>query len=254
MFGSSADTATGKGKQGKDAQTSANPSQEGGVSFADRLKSIQEQFKTEQELKQQQYIEDQVALQDALNKKLIDEQEYYDASQKLAEAHENSLRAIRATAWANDLGAAADFFGSMEGIAQMGGKKMLKVAKAFGAAQALVATFQAAAQAMADWSTFSPYQKLAAYAAILAQGLSAVKAIKGVSENGGGGSGGRAGGGAAAGGGSGGGTGGGGGPTTTFAFTLVNDPMGFGEKFARQFIDQLNSTQRNGGQIRGVIA
>lgn len=43
-------------------------------------------------------------------------------------------------------------------------------------------------------------------------------------------------------------------PTTTFHFTLMNDPMGFGEKFARQFIDQLNSTQRNGGQIRGVIA
>ena len=43
-------------------------------------------------------------------------------------------------------------------------------------------------------------------------------------------------------------------PTTTFSFTLMNDPMGFGEKFARQFIDQLNSTQRNGGQIRGVIA
>ena len=26
------------------------------------------------------------------------------------------------------------------------------------------------------------------------------------------------------------------------------------EKFARQFIDQLNATQRNGGTIRGVIA
>ena len=52
----------------------------------------------------------------------------------------------------------------------------------------------------------------------------------------------------------GGGAGGGAGPVTTFQFTLTNDPMGFGEKFARQFIDQLNSTQRNGGQIRGVIA
>ena len=43
-------------------------------------------------------------------------------------------------------------------------------------------------------------------------------------------------------------------PATTFAFTLQNDPMGFGESFARQLIDQLNSTQRNGGQIRGVLA
>jgi hypothetical protein len=50
------------------------------------------------------------------------------------------------------------------------------------------------------------------------------------------------------------GGGGGAAPTTTFSFTMMNDPMGFGEKFARQFIDQLNSTQRNGGTIRGVIA
>jgi hypothetical protein len=85
--------------------------------------------------------------------------------------------------------------------------------------------------------------------------MSAVAAIRGVSDSGGGGGGG-------GGGGRGGGRGGGGGssapaaasPTTTFQFTLMNDPMGFGEKFARQFIDQLNATQRNGGQIRGVIA
>jgi len=41
---------------------------------------------------------------------------------------------------------------------------------------------------------------------------------------------------------------------TTFAFTIQNDPMGFGESFARQMIEQLNASQRNGGRIQGVIA
>jgi hypothetical protein len=42
-------------------------------------------------------------------------------------------------------------------------------------------------------------------------------------------------------------------PTTTFRFTLQNDPMGFGESFARQMIEQLNEANRNGGQIKGVL-
>jgi len=89
----------------------------------------------------------------------------------------------------------------------------------------------------------------ASAAAVIAKGIGFVAAIRGVSASGGGG---------------GVSSGGGGGsapaaapaqqPATTFAFTLQNDPMGFGESFARQLIDQLNSTQRNGGQIRGVMA
>lgn len=42
-------------------------------------------------------------------------------------------------------------------------------------------------------------------------------------------------------------------PTTTFQFTLQNDPMGFGEQFARQMIEQLNEASANGGRVRGVL-
>jgi hypothetical protein len=132
---------------------------------------------------------------------------------------------------------------------------MLRISKVFAAAQAIVDTIKAAVQAMTNPLLIDPASKFAAYAAVFAKGMSAVAAIKSVSESGGGGGGG----------GSGGRRGGGASsaassapaaasPTTTFSFTLMNDPMGFGEKFARQFIDQLNSTQRNGGTIRGVIA
>ena len=251
--GGTAPDATKGTKGAKDAQTSANPSKEEGMYFVDRLKRIQDHFKTERELLVAEYEADQQVLDNALLNKRISEEEYYALSQKLAQEHQSTLQAIQATSIQNNLGAASDFFGSMAQIFEMGGKKTTKIAKVFAIAQALISTFQGAAKAL----TLPFPANLAAYATTLAQGLSAVASIKGINENGGGG--GSAGGkGAARGGmssgGGGGGGAGGGGPTTTFQFTLMNDPMGFGEKFARQFIDQLNSTQRNGGQIRGVIA
>lgn len=252
MFGGDGAAADGKGGKGtKDAQTPANPSQEEGMYFADRLKRIQDHFKTERELLQAEYAADQQVLDNALLNKRISEEEYYALSQKLAQEHQDTLKAIQATALQTNLGAASDFFGSMAQIFEMGGKKTTKIAKVFAIAQALISTFQGAAKAL----TLPFPANLAAYATTLAQGLSAVASIKSINENGGGGGsvGGKGSKGSAASSG-GGGAGGGGGPTTTFQFTLMNDPMGFGEKFARQFIDQLNSTQRNGGQIRGVIA
>jgi len=251
--GGTTNAADGKAKKGpKDPQTSANPSQEEGMYFADRLKRIQEHFKTERELLVAEYQADQAVLDNALLNKRISEEQYYALSQKLAQDHQQALREIQATSLNTNLNAASDFFGSMAQIFEMGGKKTTKIAKVFAIAQALISTFQGAAKAL----TLPFPANLAAYATTLAQGLSAVASIKSINENGGGGGsvGGKGGKGSAASSGGGGGAGGGGGPTTTFQFTLMNDPMGFGEKFARQFIDQLNSTQRNGGQIRGVIA
>ena len=247
----------GLSKSSTDSQPfSMSPSQEPGSYFTDRLAMIQEQFATERELLAEEYILNQEVLDNALANKLLKEQEYYDLSKKLAQDHQASLAAIQSSRLDGDLAAASSFFGSMASVAQAGGKRMLKVAKAAAAAQAIVDTIRAAVSAMNDPTAITPIQKFANYAAVFAKGMSAVAAIKGVSDGGGGGGGGGSGGGGRGGPGmaSGGAGGGGAGPTTTFAFTLTNDPMGFGEKFARQFIDQLNSTQRNGGQIRGVIA
>jgi hypothetical protein len=211
---------------------------------------IRDSFATEREILAEEYAMNQEVLKGALETQLLTEQEYHAMSEKLAQDHQKALSQIQSIGLQENLALASDFFGSMAQIASLGGKKATKIAKVFGIAQALISTFQGAARALT-----LPYPaNLAAYASTLAQGMSAVAAIKGVNENGGGGGksagkGGRASGGAASGGGAAAAS-----PTTTFQFTLMNDPMGFGEKFARQFIDQLNSTQRNGGQIRGVIA
>jgi uncharacterized membrane protein YgcG len=248
----------GKGGSGdKKDGFSDNPSQEPGSFFTDRLEMIRDQFMSEREVLEEEYALNQAVLDNALMNKALKEQEYYDLSRQLAEQHASDLAAIQQASISQQLSDLGSGLGSMAAAFQNGGKKMLKVSKAFAAAQAIVATIQAAVDAMKNPLLVDPASKFAAYAAVFAKGMSAVAAIRGVSESGGGGRGG--------GGGSGGGRGGGGGmsgggapaaasPTTTFQFTMMNDPMGFGEKFARQFIDQLNSTQRNGGTIRGVIA
>jgi hypothetical protein len=241
-----------KEKGAKSPVPGVAPSQEVGMFFLDRLEAIRDGFKSERELLVEQYTMDQAVLDNALLNKRMSEEEYYDLSRRLAEEHARALSAIQQARIDNDLSMVSQGLGSMSAAFQSGGKKMLRIAKVFAAAQAIVDTIKAAVQAMSNPALLDPASKFAAYAAVFAKGMSAVAAIRGVSEGGGGG-GSRMGGG-----------GGGGGataaapaaasPTTTFQFTLMNDPMGFGEKFARQFIDQLNSTQRNGGQIRGVIA
>lgn len=218
--------------------------------FIDRLQMIRDQFATEREVLAEEYAMNRETLRNALQQGLIDRQEFNTLEEKLAQDHANALSEIQQIGLQNNLSAASDFFGAMARIAELGGKKTTKIAKVFGIAQALISTFQGAAKAL----TLPFPANLAAYATTLAQGMSAVASIKGVNDSGGSNSGGagarvgRGGGGAAA------SAPAAASPTTTFSFTLMNDPMGFGEKFARQFIDQLNSTQRNGGQIRGVIA
>jgi hypothetical protein len=246
-----------------DTQTDADKMREPGMYreedpfFIDRLEQIREQFKTERQVLEEEYAANREVIKNAYMNGLIADQEEYNAlSEQLAKDHATALSTIQQASISQQLSDLGSGLGSMASAFQNGGKKMLRVSKAFAAAQAIVATIQAAVDAMKNPLLVDPASKFAAYATVLAKGMSAVAAIKGVSEGGGGGSGGGGGGGRM-------GSGGGGGtssapaaatPTTTFSFTLMNDPMGFGEKFARQFIDQLNSTQRNGGQIRGVIA
>jgi hypothetical protein len=230
-----------------------SPSQEVDAFYMARLESIREGFKSEREILEAEYAADMELLRAHLTGKDELDAEFKELMRQRAEQHSADLHNIRLMQVKDDLTSVQDGFASLQAAAQAGGKKFLKVSKAMGAAQAIVSTIVAAVDAMKVGLT--PADKFAAYALVFAKGMSAVAAIKGVSEGGGGGGGGVGGGGGR--------RGGGGGasaapaaasPTTTFQFTMMNDPMGFGEKFARQFIDQLNSTQRNGGTIRGVIA
>lgn len=133
--------------------------------------------------------------------------------------------------------------------------KLFKIGKAAALAEATISGYKAAVDAweagMETGGPAAPAVAASYAAASLAKTGMLISKISSTSMGGGGSS---------SGGGGGGGTasaGGAGGAAqqdvTTFSFTLQNDPMGFGESFARQMIEQLNETQRNGGQIRGVL-
>ena len=219
--------------------------------FIDRLAMIKEQFKTERELLAEEYAANQNVIRNALNSGLIEKSEFDALELQMAKDHQDKLIAIRKSGIDTQLSATADLFGSLSQLMDGGNKKMMKLSKAFSAAQVVINTAQGVSKAFAQYGWPAGIVPAAAIAASGAAQLASIASaesgkIKGA--NAGGGGGGR-GGGMAAGGGAAAPS-----PTTTFSFTLMNDPMGFGEKFARQFIDQLNSTQRNGGTIRGVIA
>ena len=219
--------------------------------FIERLAAIQEGFQTEREILAEEYAANQEVLRGALDNQLLTEEEYRRLSEQMEKDHQGNLAAIRRDAMNVQLSAAADLFGSLAQLTDGGNKKLMKLSKAFSAAQVVINTAQGISKAFAQFGWPAGIAPAAAVAASGAAQLASIASaesgkIKGVGGARGGGGRGKA---EASGGAS-----GGGGPTTTFQFTLMNDPMGFGEKFARQFIDQLNSTQRNGGQIRGVIA
>lgn len=136
---------------------------------------------------------------------------------------------------------AGSFFGEMANAMQNGNDKMLKISKAFGAAQALISAWQGAAEALK-----LPFpQNLAAFTKVLGTGLGAVKAIQGAKPGGTTSGGGGASGGAAAAQQQ---------PVTTMNFTLTNDRFGFGENIVRQIASQLNSAGRNGSLIRATVS
>lgn len=154
--------------------------------IAARLAVIQEGFLSENELLTQKYADDQQLLNDALAKKLLTEQEHQAAIQSLEQQHTDKLSAIRAAAQARDLQSMGSFFGAVGSIMEQGGGQMLGIAKAFGAAQALINSYVAASQALAD-PTVPFWGKAAAFASMVATGLQAVNSIKGATPGGGGG-------------------------------------------------------------------
>jgi len=217
----------------------------GGVSplFGD-LETLQETLATEAELIAENYAMQQETLQAALDGRLITQEEFQELSKRSAQAYADAMAGINSGYHGDALQQAGTFFGEMAGAMQSGNDKMLKIAKVFGAAEALVNAFRAYNQVLADPS-LPWFAKIPAALGVLSAGMGMVSSIKGVSSGGGSGSGGGS---------SSSATQAASQPTTTFAFTIQNDPMGFGESFARQLIDQLNTTQRNGGNIRGVLA
>jgi len=160
------------------------------------LEQLRNGLASKEQLEMESFARRQETLRMALAQQLITQQEYAALMQEAQRQHADAMSQIDVYRYGTGMEKAGQFFGDMAAAAQAGGGRLLAIAKSFGAAQALVAAYQAAAQALAT-PGITPLGQLAAYAKILGAGLSAVSAIKGVTA-GGSSSGGRSGGGASA--------------------------------------------------------
>lgn len=152
---------------------------------------IRESLSTQIELEQNAHEKRHEVLKEALSRRLLTEQEYHDLIEKENKRHNEAMAGLDVWRHGDQLNKLQSFFQSAATATSQGNEKMLRISKAFAAADALVSTWQGAAKALT-----LPYpQNIAAYAKVLATGFGAVNAIKGI--NSGGGGGGAAGGGAA---------------------------------------------------------
>lgn len=177
------------------------------------------------------------------------EEEHASRVASIREDHVRDMAALEAAANRQRLHDISGAFGDLSSLMQSENKKMFKIGQVAAVAQATVSGYQAAVDAWQKGMKIGGPPVAAAFtAASLAKTGMLISQIQSASASGGGGSG---------------SAGSGGGstataapeqqPATTFQFTIQNDPMGFGESFARQMIEQLNQSQRNGGRIQGVI-
>ena len=154
--------------------------------FAQRLEALQEGLQTEAEVVAEWYQASLETLTEAKEREMLTEEEYRQLRERLEEEHQERLGRIREigaeSAVSMALGAGEEI---LSAIGQTN-KKALRVAKVFGAAQALISAYQGAAEALK-----LPFPKnIAAAATVLAKGIGFVTAIRGVNEGGGGGGGG----------------------------------------------------------------
>jgi hypothetical protein len=118
-----------------------------------RLDMLRESLMTERELLQNEYAEQQTLLVDALNQKLLSETEYAQRRKQLEERLQDDLAKLDEIRRQQALGASATLFGGLAQLAQLGGKKLFNIAKAFSIAEAVMNT----AQAVTKTYTTLPY-------------------------------------------------------------------------------------------------
>jgi hypothetical protein len=221
--------------------------------FAGRLEALQEGLQTEGEVIEAWYQESLAILDEGLDRRLMTEEEYLEARERLEEEYARRSNQIERLRNQNNFQEAAQGMSQILNAVGQGNERMMRISKAFNAGMAWIDTLAGAARELRK-GTFG----FATAAAVIAKGAGFVAAINSSSTSS---RGSVSGGARSIGAGGGGASSGGGGmaaqqqaPTTTFRFTIQNDSFGFGEQFARQMIDQLNEAQRNGGNVRGVLA
>lgn len=151
------------------------------------LEQLREGFMSQEELQIAAYESQQEILQQALDRRLITQQEYNSLMEDAQKQHQDHMAAIDAYRHGTGVQQAQQFMGDMATALRNGNDKMANISRVFAAGETLINAWRAYSQTLAD-PTLPFFAKIPAALSVLSAGMGAVNAIRGM--GGGGGSGG----------------------------------------------------------------
>jgi hypothetical protein len=149
------------------------------------LERLQKSLMSKEELQIASFNRQQETLKNALNQELLTRQEYNLLMEDAETQHSERMAGIAVFKHGDTLQQTQAFMGSMASALSSGNEKMMKAARVFGAAEALINAFRAYNQVIAD-PTLPFFAKIPAALSVLGAGIGMVNSIKGVSGGGGG--------------------------------------------------------------------
>ena len=153
------------------------------------LEQLREGFMTQEELQIAAYESQQEILQEALERRLITQQEYNDLIRQAEQSHVDTMAGIQQAAMNQTLGYYGQMFGNMASVFKAGGDKLVGITKAFSIAQGLLNSYRAFTEVLADPALIGrPFLRTALAASTLGAGLAQVANMRNVGGGGGGGS------------------------------------------------------------------
>lgn len=152
-------------------------------SYASDLDALVKSLETERETTDAWYAESMKLLEDRRAMEILGAQGHADALLAI----EQELQSRRADLQSQQISDTAGLFGALGDIAQSGGKKMVRVVAGFEAIQGTLNAYGAAIKAL-NTPGITLAGRFAAYASVLAAGLSGVAKIRSAGGGGGGGS------------------------------------------------------------------
>jgi len=149
-----------------------------------QLDNLQQSLMTQEEAQIASFERQQETLTSALEQQLLTRQEYNELMEDAEAQHSQRMAGLAVYKYGDTLAQTGQFLGDMASAMQGGNDKMLRIAKVFGAAEALINSYRAYNQVISDPS-LPWFAKIPAAVSVLGAGLGMVNAIKGVSSGGG---------------------------------------------------------------------
>ena len=144
-----------------------------------QIETLRNSLMTQEQLQLQSYQTQHEQLKQALDAQLVTRQEYAALSEAAQAKHQEAMSRIDVYRYGTGLQQAGAFFGDMASAMQNGNEEMLRIARIFNAAQALINAWGAYAAALNSPGPMPLLARIAGAASILSAGMGAVAAIRG---------------------------------------------------------------------------